>query len=167
MRLFAYLLLLVTTSALAADTYIAPRHPGLGYLLRAGAYDLPTQVCVTPDGAGGFSAIGGGGGSSAAPDGRSKVALITHDFAATPVTDSAYTQILASSSDIINYLDIWNESGRALYLAVGAAASEVDQIYIFPSGNDEPLRIPAGSRLSIKSVSGTISTDLIRINALK
>lgn len=125
-------------------------------------------IKVESDGTVVTSGGGGGGGGTTPLDGRTSVALIEYDCQSTPVTDSAYAEILASSTDIINKLDVFNSTGATLYLAVGGSGSEVNKIFIYPSGNDEDLKIPAGSRLSIKAVSGTsASVGVIRINALK
>ncbi len=99
--------------------------------------------------------------------GRTKVAVLRNDYSSTSVSTSAYTQLTASTSAIINKLQIFDSSGSALVLAVGAAASEVDQIYIFPGGNgDVELTIPSGSRISIKAVDTAASVGQILINCL-
>lgn len=69
------------------------------------------------------------------------------------VSTSAYTQLVASTTSASKTIHIFDSSGRALYLATGAAASEVDQIFIEPGGTGPVgLSIPAGTRLSIKAV---------------
>lgn len=100
--------------------------------------------------------------------GKVKVALLTNDYTGTNVTTSAYVQLTASTSDDISRLHVFDSSGQALVLAVGAAASEVDQFYIPPGGIDSiDLAIPSGSRISIKAVSATASSGALYISTLK
>jgi hypothetical protein len=103
-----------------------------------------------------------GGGS------KTSLHLLRNDYTGTPVTTAAYVQLLASTSDEINQLYIFDSSGKTLVLAVGGAGSEVDKYYIVPGGNGLiNLTIPVGSRLSIKAVSGTANKGEISITCLK
>lgn len=99
--------------------------------------------------------------------GRSKVDLITYDHA-TPVTTSAYTQIIASTSGTINQLHIFDSSGEGLILATGAAASEVNVAYIPPGGLNAALdlAIPSGTRLSIKALTAATASGNLMITGL-
>lgn len=100
--------------------------------------------------------------------GKSKVALARNDYSLTNVTTSAYVQLIASLPDVVNQLFIFDSSGQTLLLAVGAPGSEVDQIYVVPGGNGAiDLTIPSGSRVSIKSVTGTANTGEINVSFLK
>lgn len=75
------------------------------------------------------------------------------DYTSNNVTTAAYTQLVASLSGATKAIQIFDSSGRALVLATGAAASEVDQIYIEPGGTGPVLiAIPAGTRISVKAV---------------
>lgn len=86
--------------------------------------------------------------------GKSSVALARH-LHSTPITTLAYTQIVAALSADVSQLFIFDSSGETLVLAVGAVGLEVDQAYIVPGGNGElNLKIPSGSRVSLKAVSG-------------
>jgi hypothetical protein len=98
--------------------------------------------------------------------GRAKAnAPVRNDYTSTNVTTAAYVQLVASTSNDASQIEIFDSSGQTLVLAVGAAASEVDQINIFPGGNGRvPLFIPSGSRVSIKAVSATASVGEIDIN---
>lgn len=98
---------------------------------------------------------------------KSSVHLVTHDHS-TPVTTLAYTELISSTSDIINHLQIFDSSGQMLVLAVGAAASEVDKLYIFPGGNGGvDLTIPAASRVSVKAVSADTTGGYLAITGIK
>jgi hypothetical protein len=104
---------------------------------------------------------------TASQPGRSKVALLRNDYATTPVTTAAYVQLTASTAATINKLQIFDSSGSTMVLAIGAAASEVDQIYIFPGGQgDVELSIASGSRISVKAVSASATVGELTINCL-
>jgi len=94
-----------------------------------------------------------------------KVNLIRNDYSSVNVTTGAYVQLVASTAADINKLDVFDSSGQTLVVAVGAAASEVDQFYVYPGGNGYLyLNIPSGSRLSIKAVSATANVGELVIN---
>lgn len=100
--------------------------------------------------------------------GRTSIVLARNDYTTTNVTTAAYVQLVASTSDVINQLYIFDSSGQTLFLAVGAAASEVNKAYIVPGGNGIlNLTIPAGSRISIKAVSATASAGELSISFFK
>lgn len=97
--------------------------------------------------------------------GRAKVAQLFNDYSVTSVTTAAYVQLTASTAAVTNKLEIFDSSGEVMILAVGAAASEVDQLYILPGGNGSiDLAIPSGSRISIKAKTATASVGLVAIN---
>lgn len=97
--------------------------------------------------------------------GRAKVAQLFNDYSVTSVTTAAYVQLTASTVSVTNKLEIFDSSGEVMILAVGAAASEVDQLYILPGGNGPvDLAIPSGSRISIKAKTATASVGLVAIN---
>lgn len=95
--------------------------------------------------------------------------LIRNDYSSVNVTTAAYVQLVASTASNINRLYIFDSSGQDFVLAVGAAASEVDQIRIPPGGLDTvvDLFIPSGSRISIKASSATASSGLLIVTGLK
>lgn len=90
---------------------------------------------------------------------------VRNDYSSVNVTTAAYVQLVASLTSATTEIEIFDSSGQTLVLAVGAAASEVDQIFVFPGGQGRtPLAIAAGSRVSIKAVSATASVGEISIN---
>lgn len=111
-----------------------------------------------------------GGGSSAIVVTTGALAAITkarNDYSSVNVTTGAYVQLLAAASvtAAVKEIEIFDSSGQTLLLATGAAASEVDQIYIIPGGNGRiPLAIAASTRISVKAVSATASSGEIIIN---
>jgi len=97
--------------------------------------------------------------------GFSASGFVRNDYTSGPVTTAAYVTLIASTSAAAKEIEIFDSSGQTLKLAVGAAASEVDQILVFPGGNGRvKLAIPAGTRLSIKAVSASASVGEIAIN---
>lgn len=85
-------------------------------------------------------------------------APVTNDFSSTAVTTAAYTQLIASTTSTSTRLYACDTSGSFLIIAVGAAASEIDQVYLAPGfSNFVDLNIPAGSRVSIKALDTTAS----------
>jgi hypothetical protein len=88
-----------------------------------------------------------------------------NDHTSVSITTSAYTQLVASTTTATTSVEIFDSSGECLILAVGAAASEVDQIYIFPGGNSiVPLLIPASSRVSVKAKTAATAAGYLAIN---
>ena len=94
--------------------------------------------------------------------------LIRNDYTVTGVTTAAYVQLVASTANIINSLDVFDSSGQTLVFAVGAAGVEVNKFYIFPGGNGKvSLNIPAGSRLSVKAISANATVGELDINCFQ
>lgn len=100
--------------------------------------------------------------------GRSKVFISTINYSSTPVTTSAYTLLVSSTSGVVNQLTIADTSGSFLIIAVGAFGSEVDQLYIGPGGSDSPyeLRIPAGSAVWVKALDVNATSGRLVVNGL-
>lgn len=91
--------------------------------------------------------------------------FIRNDYTVTPVTTGAYVQLIASTSSAYSALEIFDSSGQTLVLAIGAAASEVDQFIIFPGGNGRiPFTLATAQRISIKALSATANVGEIDIN---
>lgn len=94
----------------------------------------------------------------------SKVNLASYNHT-TPVTTSAYTEIIASTSAVARKVEIYDTSGEILILAFGAASSEVDQLYI-PQGGNGPIEllIPASTRVSVKAHTANTASGYLLIN---
>jgi hypothetical protein len=87
------------------------------------------------------------------------------DYASTSVTTGAYVQIIATTAAATAVCDVFDSSGQTLFLAVGGSGSEIDQIRVVPGGNGViPLKIAAGSRVSLKAISATASAGEFDIN---
>lgn len=96
-----------------------------------------------------LAALGGGGVL-----GKAGIALSRNEYAGSPVTTSAYTELISSMPADVSEIYIFDSSGQTLVLALGAIGVEIDTSYVIPGGNGIiPLRVPSGERVSIKAVS--------------
>jgi hypothetical protein len=90
---------------------------------------------------------------------------VRNSYSSVNVTTSAYVQLTASLAAAATEIEVFDSGGQTMVLATGGAGVETDQIYIMPGGNGRiPLKINAGTRVSIKAVSATASTGEIDIN---
>ena len=112
------------------------------------------------------TAVDTGNVTIAATTGKTKAhAPTVNVYSSTNVTSSAYVELISSTSGDVNLLEIFDSSGVALYLATGAAASEVDQLIIYPGGNGAvSLHIPSGTRISLKAVSTSATAGTLYVN---
>lgn len=91
--------------------------------------------------------------------------FIRNDYSSVNVTTTAYVELIASTPNDYQEIEIFDSSGQTLKLAFGAASSEVDKILIFPGGNGRvKLNVPASTRISIRAVSATASVGEVCIN---
>jgi hypothetical protein len=90
--------------------------------------------------------------------------VAVNNYSVTPVTTSAYVEIIPSTVADIEFLKIFDSSGRILILARGPAGSEQDVMYITPGGDDLPYFIDPGTRLSIKALDGNATTGYFILN---
>ena len=104
-----------------------------------------------------LSTVSSSGSVTVIPGSRVTVDLHWHDYAVGNITDAAYVELIASTSGECTQIHISDTSGEVIILAIGGAGSEVDKLYIPQGGFSAPvdLLIPAGSRVSIKSLSNT------------
>lgn len=92
--------------------------------------------------------------------------LLRRNYVSSPVnTVDGYVQLVALLTSAAKEIEIFDSSGETLVLAIGAAASEVDKVYVIPGGNGKiPVKIAASSRLSIKAISGNATSGELIIN---
>lgn len=94
------------------------------------------------------------------------VEMLSFDATSTPITDSAYEEVVASTSAEYAEIEIFNKTGSMLILAVGGSGSEQDVIFIGTDGiHRQSIPIASGSRISLKSVIGNVDAGSIFINA--
>jgi hypothetical protein len=88
-------------------------------------------------------------------------------YSSTNITTSAYVQLVASTSNAINTIHIFDSSGQAMILGVGASGVEVVQLYVPPGGDTYTLNIPVGSRIAYKALTATASTGYLLMSFLE
>jgi hypothetical protein len=83
----------------------------------------------------------------------------------TPITSSAYTEILQSHSVNTNEVEIFDSSGQTIFLAIGGSGSESNKVYVLPGGNGRiPLILNVGDRISLKSAGPNVDVGEIVLN---
>jgi hypothetical protein len=106
----------------------------------------------------------------AAPVGAERVTIGTpyvRSYSSSNITDAAWSEIVAVTAGKIRKLHIFDSSGEQVRLALGPAGTEGEIWRIEPGGPGAvELTIAAGSRLSIRAASGTISDGDLVINFL-
>lgn len=163
-----------TTSAASLSVVVASDQPALGVdttnfpVTVSTGFGTPTVDTLRTAaelGVGGVSVSTTNPVPTSSKQAISPVGFVRNDYTVTNVSTGAYVQLIASTSSLINELEIFDSSGQTLVLAIGAVASEVDYFYIFPGGNGRiPAAIPSGSRVSIKAVSALANAGEISIN---
>lgn len=90
------------------------------------------------------------------------------DYSGGSVTAAAWTQLIAATAAEAQGLTIFDSSGQTMELGVGAVASEVRVLIIPPGGLNGfiPLRIAAGSRVSVRAISATASVGELDLNLI-
>lgn len=116
-----------------------------------------------------YTAQPGGGGLSGG--GASPVDQVSLDYATTPVDDTDYTELIAATAENATGFELFDGGGYPMILAIGAAGAEVPFVLVPPGGFDDliPLKIPQGSRLSIKcaQVGVTVNAGILVLNTMK
>lgn len=86
----------------------------------------------------------------------------------TNLLTSAYQQIIASTAAAITRLYVWNVTGSVVIIATGAAASEVDKLYIGPGGAATfDITIASATRISAKALDQTAVSGYIALTGLQ
>lgn len=93
--------------------------------------------------------------------------LANNSYSGTNVTTSAYVQLIASTASAVNMVCLANSSGSIIKMATGAAASEVDRIYV-PAGGSGcfGVNIAASTRISLEALDATASTGYFLFTGL-
>jgi hypothetical protein len=77
-----------------------------------------------------------------------------------------WSEIIASTSDVIKSWSIFDSSGEVLELGVGGIGVEQRFAYIQPGGGDIIIhQLPVGSRISIRAITGNVTEGNLVINA--
>lgn len=88
------------------------------------------------------------------------------NYSAITVNTADYTEIIASTASAITRIDVFDSSGEIIGVYVGASGSEILKFIIAPGGVILNLIIPAGSRISLKSLSVAPTAGNLIINAM-
>ena len=89
------------------------------------------------------------------------------DYGITGLSSSGWLEIVASVTAKVTRLHIFDSSGFFVRVGIGAVGAETELFRISPGGDGVvDIKIPAGSRLSLRSVSGTILSGELLINFL-
>lgn len=94
--------------------------------------------------------------TTSSSSGLSSRGFALNDNSSTAISTS-YVELIASTSGLVKKVYIADTAGEPTYLAVGAAASEVDVAVVPPGGITLDLEIASGARVSVKRAG---STDL-------
>lgn len=128
----------------------------------------PQTVALTIQGNASGVAVPVSGSVTTSPSGTAFAnAPVQNVYSSTNVTTAAYVQLIASTSNAANRVDIFDSSGQAMILAVGGVGSEVIQYYVPPGGDAFSLKIPAGSRVAIKALTANATAGYILLNLLQ
>lgn len=90
----------------------------------------------------------------------------TYDTTVNPIDGSTWAELISSTVAQIKKIQFFVPSGTPLYVGIGPTGSEVETALIAPGGWDVEISIPAGSTVSLKTVSGTVNDGLILANCL-
>ena len=91
---------------------------------------------------------------------------VYRDYVANNVTMAAWSEIIASTSDIITDWSVFDSSGEVLELGVGAIGLEARFALVQPGGGD-PFKhqLPAGSRITIRAITDNVTSGYLAVNA--
>ncbi len=91
-------------------------------------------------------------------------------YSGTNLTTTVYVQMIASLTKSIKGITVYNTGANPIFLAIGGAGSEVNQIMVPPltagaSVPYFPLVVSQAQRVSVIASTGTISSGDLEINA--
>lgn len=107
--------------------------------------------------------------NSPGPAGRAYGDSATLDYSSSNVGSGAWVELDSSTAAVFNLILIFSSCGETVQLATGAAASETRVLLVPPGGLDAPtpLTITAGTRLSLRTISGTCSSGSFVLTGLQ
>lgn len=93
---------------------------------------------------------------------------LANDCSSVTITSAAYVQLTASLGASCSAIEVQNTSAKAIKLAVGAAASEVDKYIVAPANQSLilPIEIAKGARVSAKALGADATTGFFIVNFL-
>lgn len=89
-------------------------------------------------------------------NGRNYATSVRYAYSSGAVDTTSWTEVIASTAAVINWLTIFDSSGQTLELGTGGSGSETRVMIIPPGGvTNVPLKIAAGTRVSLRALSAT------------
>lgn len=87
-------------------------------------------------------------------------------FSSTNVGTGAFVELVSSMGKAATAVQFHNSASVAVIIAFGGSGSEEEKFYVPPGGDSPllPMAIPKGTRLSMKSTSGTINSGILVAN---
>lgn len=150
--------------------YVSKQIPPVALIARGAGTDAYYVMEVDPStGALPVSLSGGISAIDVHITGGAYADSVRNVYSSTNVTASAWVQLIASTAAVINCVTVFDSSGQTLKLGTGGSGSETIALIVPPGGLGGciPLHIAAGTRLSIRAISGTASTGELDITGLQ
>ncbi len=91
-------------------------------------------------------------------------------MSSTNITTSAWVELIAALTYAASGVEVINNSGQPLQIAIGGAGSEVAIPYTVPPGGTPGVitqTIPKGSRISFKAIGATVNSGYLILNAFQ
>jgi hypothetical protein len=132
-----------------------------------GTAGTPNAGVVTIQGISGGTAIPISGTVTSTPGSAIANPPVQNIYSSTNITTGAYVQLVASTTHTTNTIHIFDSSGQAMILGVGASGSEVIQLYVPPGGDTYTLDIPSGSRIAYKALSANAVSGYLLMSFLQ
>jgi len=89
------------------------------------------------------------------------------DPSVTTINDAGYAEIVASAPQDYKGFKVFQQGGNNIIFALGAASAEENKYLIHPGDLSEVrMTIPAGTRISLRSLQGTVNATQIIFNWL-
>lgn len=90
-----------------------------------------------------------------------------HDYEVTPVTTGAWVELIASTTEEIKQMSLFDSSGSVMEIGIGVSPV---RLFLIPPGGFNgvlPFLIAAGTKVSIRAVSGDVALGYLIANFLK
>jgi len=156
----------VSSSALPTGAATSAKQPALGTAGSASSDVITVQgiasmTALKVDGSAVTQPVSG----SVKPQGLSNSnAPVYNIYSSSPVTTASYVQLVASLSNEVQWIDIFDSSGQGMILATGAAGAENIVAYIPPGGISLNLAIAQSTRVAIKALTGNATSGYLLMN---
>lgn len=133
----------------------------------SGSAGSPAAGVVTIQGITNGTAVPVSGTITSTPGSQLANAPIENVYSSTNITTAAYVQLVASTTNTMNNIYIFDSSGQSMIFAIGASGSEVPQLYVQPGGGQYTLNIPSGTRIAYKALTANATSGYLTMSFLK